>query len=509
MTAADLASTSREQLIDVILSQDATNNRLQEENTELQHRLAWLERQLFGEKSERFVPNDQQLSLELDEQHRGDSPTSTERITYDRKVRKKQRGHGRGPMPTHLPIKDVTLEPHGDAVDGKHIGDEITWEYKMKRGSLYVQRYIRPKYAGSDSEGVVIAPLPPRPIEKGNAGPSLLAHIIVEKYLYHMPLDRQRRKFKTEYQVDFPESTLCDWVRQSCFWFDSVYDVLVKQVQNSSYIQADETPVPVLTRDKRGKTHRGYFWVYHTPVENITVFVYSKSRARAGPNEFLKDFKGTLQVDGYTGYNEVLSKQRVVWAACMAHVRRNFEDALKSSREEATYALEAMKQWFAVEAESKDAGLDYDQRLAVRKDKIGPSMEQFHIWLKEQVLAVLPKSPLGKAVAYALNQWKGFEPFLNDGRIELSNNWVENKIRPVALGRKNYMFKGSHDAAQRGAMIYSLCATAQMNNIDPYIYFTDILERLPAAKASDIADFTPANWKPLYMNEAIRREQED
>ena len=136
-------------------------------------------------------------------------------------------------------------------------------------------------------------------------------------------------------------------------------------------------------------------------------------------------------------------------------------------------------------------------------------MEQFHGWLKEQALSALPKSPQGKAVAYALNQWKGFEPFLNDGRIELSNNRVENQIRPVALGRKNYLFKGSHDAAQRGAIIYSLSATAQVLNIDPYIYFTDLLERLPAAKSSDIDDFVPAQWKPRYEDEALKREEED
>lgn len=505
MTASQLAQTSRRKLIDTVLSLD-------EENAELKHRLVWLERQLFGQKSERFVPTDEhQTALELNvETTQDSSPGAKQRISYERTTPNKQRGHGRGPMPTHLPIKDVQLEPDGDGAEGTHIGDEITWEYRMKRGSLYVQRFIRPKYAKPDGKGVVIAPLPPRPIDKGNAGSSLLADIIVQKYLYHMPLDRQRRKFKIEYQVDFPESTLCDWVRQSCFWFEPVYGVLMKQVQNSDYIQADETPIQVLTRDKRGKSHRGYFWVYHAPLEGITVFVYSKSRARAGPNDFLKDFKGTLQVDGYTGYKEVLARSEVIWAACMAHVRRKFEEALKSNPQQATHALQTIKAWFAVEAEAKKAGLNHEQRLTLRREKtVVSSMETFHGWLKEQAFSMLPKSPLGKAVTYALNQWKGFEPFQNDGRIELSNNRVENQIRPVALGRKNYLFKGSHDAAQRGAIIYSLCATAQKNDIDPYIYFTDLLERLPAAKASDIADFVPALWKPRYEHDAVKREEHD
>lgn len=492
MTVSDLATASRGQLVETILA--------------LEHELDWLKRQLFGRKSERFVPDESQTSLELGVASGPGGPITTERITYDRKRREHHEGHSRSPMPTHLPVKEVTLEPDGE---GEHIGDEITWEFRMKRGSLYVQRYIRPKYAKPDGEGVLIAPLPPRAIEKGNAGPSLLSYITVQKYLYHMPLDRQRRKFKTEYQVNFSESTLCDWIRQSCFWFTPVYDVLATQVRKSSYIQADETPIPVLTRDKRGKTHRGYFWVYHAPLEKITVFVYSKSRSRDGPSDFLKDFRGTLQVDGYAGYNEVLSKDGVTWAACMAHVRRKFEDALGSNAEQAAYALETMKGWFAVEAQAKESDLCAEERLALRREKTVPSMQTFHSWLKEQALTALPKSPLGKAVAYALNQWKGFEPFQNDGRIELSNNWVENQIRPVALGRKNYLFKGSHEAAQRGAIIYSLSATAQMNGIDPYIYFTDLLERLPAAKAADIENYTPANWKPRYMDEAIRREQED
>jgi transposase len=502
MTASDLATASREELVDTILTQHA---QLQELG-ELRHRLAWLERQLFGQKSERFAANDEQLTLDLGEQQSSEPPSRTQRISYERRSSRKQEGHGRGPMPTHLPIKDVVLEPDGE---GEHIGDEVTWEYRMKRGSLYVVRYTRPKYARPDGAGVLIAPLPPRAIEKGNAGASLLSYITVEKYVYHTPLDRQRRKFKTEYHVDFSESTLCDWIRQSCFWFEPAYGVGVEQVRGSSYIQADETPILVQSPDKRGKTHRGYFWVYHAPLEKVTIFVYSKSRARAGPTDFLKGFKGVLQVDGYAGYNEVLSGDGVTWAACMAHVRRKFEEALESASEQAAYALEIMKGWFAVEAQAKELELCAEERLALRREKTVPSMNEFHSWLKEQALSVLPKSPLGKAVTYALNQWKGFEPFQNDGRIELSNNLVENQIRPVALGRKNYLFKGSHEAAQRAAVIYSLTATAKMHGIDPYIYFTDLLERLPAAKAGDIPNFTPANWKARYMDEAVSKHNDD
>ena len=502
MTGTQLANRPHEELVETILAQDS-------EISSLRHELTWLKRQLFGQKSERYISNDEQTRLDLGVAPQQAQPSTTQKISYERKSGQNKDGHCRGPMPTHLPIKDVQLEPDEECADGEHIGDEISWEYVMKRGSLYVKRYIRPKYARPNGGGISMASLPPRPIEKGNAGASFLAHIIVEKYLYQMPLERQRRKFRTEYQVDLAESTLCDWVRRSCFWFEPVYRVLVDQVCKSSYIQADETPIPVLSTDVKGKTHRGYYWVYHAVEDNIIVFSYSRSRSRDGPNEFLKGFKGTLQVDGYAGYNEVLSREDVVWSACMAHVRRKFDESLNSSRDEATYALDAMKQWFAAEKESKNGELDAAQRLTVRKENIAAAMRAFHDWLNNQALSALPKSPLGKAVAYSLNQWKGFEPFLNDGRIELSNNLVENAIRPVALGRKNYLFKGSHEAAQRGAMIYSLAATIQKHDCDPYLYLKDLLTRLPAAQSHDIDNFTPANWARLYKDAAIQEEQEE
>jgi len=496
MTADHLASATREELVEEVLS--------------LQHELAWLKRQLFGQKSERFVSDDQQTSLDLDVGSQDSAPSATpQSITCERKPGTKRQGHCRSTMPTHLPVKDVRIEPAEQEQKGECIGEDITWEFAMKRGSLYIKRYIRPKYRQADNGGIVMAPLAPRVIEKGNADASLLAHIITDKYLYHIPLDRQRRKFKAEYQVDFAESTLCDWVRRSCFWFEPVYIALVQQAVQSSYIQADETPIRVLSSTVKGKSHQGYFWVYHAVEEKIVVFDYSRSRSRDGPNTFLEKFSGTLQADGYAGYNEVSSREDVSWAACMAHVRRKFKESLSSSPDEAAHALEMMKMWFAVEKESQEAGLDAAQRLAVRREKIEPSMTAFHTWLKEQALTALPKSPLGKAVSYALNQWKGFPPFLNDGRIELSNNLVENAIRPVTLGRKNYLFKGSDNAAQRSAIIYSLAATIQKLDCDPYLYFKDLLKKLPAAKSSQIDSFTPGNWARIYKEQALTEADGD
>ncbi len=491
MTVADLSSAPREKLVDEIIR--------------LQYQLDWYERQMFGSKSERFIPaDDSQTSLTLGVEQKASAPAVAQHITYERRDTKKQEGHCRGTMPTNLPVKDIIIEPDEDITGCERIGEDVTWHYEMKRGSLYVERTIRPKYVRKVGTGIAIAVLPAQAIDKGNAGAGLLAQILTDKYVYALPLDRQRRKYRSEYGVEFSESLLCGWVRQSCFWIEPVYNFAVERVKNATYVQADETPIQVLVTDVKGKTHRGYFWVYRAVLENLVVFVYSPSRSRAGPNEFLKDFKGVLQVDGYAGYNEVLAHKEVRWAACMAHVRRGFDKALPYFHSDASYALKVIKGWFDIEKESKETGLDHAARLAQRTEKIAPSMDAFHKWLKQTSLTTLPKEPLGKAVAYALNQWEGFKPFLSDGRVELSNNGVENDIRPVAIGRKNYLFKGSHDAAQRGAMIYSLVETARALGLDPYAVIYALLKKLPSAKTSEMDSFKPHNWAGLIQNTVMQ-----
>lgn len=274
-----------------------------------------------------------------------------------------------------------------------------------------------------------------------------------------MPLDRQRKRFKNEYNVDIAESILCDIIKHTTFWLEPVYSEYVKMIKGSKYIQADETPIPVLTRDNREKTHRGYFWVYYNPLEKIVCFDYRKNRSSDRPNEFLKDFKGILQVDCYDGYNAITSRQDVVQAGCMDHIRQDFKDALQYDKELASYVLEQIATWYEVEKSARDHRCFFDERLALRQDYVIPKMKNFIVWLDEQVHKVLPKSVIGKAVSYALNQWSTMTPYMSDGRIELSNILVENAIRPVALGRKNFLFAGSHEAAQRAAIIYSLVAT--------------------------------------------------
>jgi transposase len=497
MNVAQARNATREELI-------AENDRNEARIAELEHRLAWLERQVFGTKSERFIPaDDTQTSLDLGLPASADA-TATKTISYDRKEAKKDgQGHGRGSMPTHLPIIDEIIEPDTIPNGSVLIGEECSWRYEYQRGSLRIKRTIRRKYALPNQEGVLIAALPPSPIEKGNAGPSLIAHAMQSKYEFHIPLDRQRKMIEQECGELLSESFMCDIIMRGCFWLEPILVGMTAHVQQCRYLQADETPIEVLCKDRRGKTHRGYYWVYYDPLGKVIVFDYRKSRSREGPNAFLANFKGTLQVDGYEGYNDLIGRPDIVRAACMDHVRRYFEQALQCQQMEAEYALSVIGSWYAVEEQSRALQLDAAGKLARRLELIAPSMSQFHEWLKAQAMRALPKSPLAKAAAYALGQWNGFSPFLNDGTIHLSNCLIENGIRPVAIGRKNYMFKGSHEAAQRGAMIYSIIGTSKLHGIDRFEYLTDIFTRLPAATSKQVDSFLPQNWKPVNKNDSV------
>jgi len=388
------------------------------------------------------------------------------------------------------------IEPQEDVSGLVRIGEEVSWYYDMEPASLRIIRTTRPKYARPKGEGVITAPLPPLPIEKGNAGPGLMAQVTIDKFVYHLPLDRQRKKFHNDYAVNFSESWLCDLVKNVGFWIRPVYAAYIKQMLKAKYLCADETPIRVLVKDRKGRTHRGYFWLYYDPLAKIVIFDYRKSRSRDGPVQFLKDYRGILQVDGYDGYNEIIARNGIRRMACMDHVRRKFEQALGNDRTRASHALDTMREWYALERTARDEGLSLDQRFERRVAETVPSMKKFGQWLKEQLPQVLPKSAIGIAVSYALNQWPFFEPFQTDAQVEISNIKTENKVRPVAIGRKNYLFKGSHEAAQRGAMIYSLVATAKNHGINPYEYIKDLLTQLPAAKNSDISRFLIPSWQP-------------
>ena len=254
---------------------------------------------------------------------------------------------------------------------------------------------------------------------------------------------------------------------------------------------ADETPIPVQTKDKAGATHKGYHWVYYAPHEKLVCFDYRKGRGRDGPQEFLESFRGMLQSDGYNAYDIYENKEGVTLFGCMAHARRKFENAKDNDPQRAEYVLERIRKLYMVEREAREGNLTYEEREKLRIEKSLPVLEELEKWMKEQLPEVLPKSSVGQAIAYTLGLWNRLTRYTQNGQVEIDNNLIENSIRPVALGRKNYLFAGSHEAAQQAAMIYSFLGTCKINNIEPYEWLKNTLQRIPDQSIRELDELLP------------------
>jgi hypothetical protein len=254
---------------------------------------------------------------------------------------------------------------------------------------------------------------------------------------------------------------------------------------------ADETPIPVQTSNKPGSTHKGYHWVYYSPLDKLVCFDYKKTRGRDGPKAFLKDFTGALQTDGYNAYNIFEAKEYVTLLACMAHARRKFEHALDNDPKRAEYAMEKIQALYRIEKEARESNLSHEQRKTLRQEKAKPILQEFEQWMKEQLPEVLPKSMIGKAINYTMGLWNRLIRYIDDGKWEIDNNLVENSIRPVALGRKNYLFAGSHEAAKQAAMIYSFLGTCKLNNVEPFQWLKETLSRIPDQSIQKLDELLP------------------
>jgi transposase len=457
----------------------AENSRLSAEITYLREELALLKRMLFGQKRERFVGLDRenQLLLDLGLADADSNKAEIEKVEYTRrKVAKPQIPPSRNPLPA------------------QRIGEQVTEELEYKPGRLYVNRYIRPKYARENGEGILIGSLPDRPIEKGIPGPGLLSHILISKFVDHLPLYRQLQQFKRE-KVDIAQSTINDWVRYSCELLEPLYESQVAEILKSVYLMADETPIQVLDKSKRGKSHRGYFWVYYSPLDRGVFFDYRDNRSREGPHEILNDFKEFLQTDKYTGYDKLAEKSEIIAVGCFAHARRKFEQSLGSDPKRSEWMLAQIRELYKIERRAREKGLSFKERYQLRQEESVPILKDIKTWLDQQMVEVLPKSQIGQAIGYMHSFWNRLEQYVEDGRLEIDNNFVENAIRPVALGRKNYLFAGSHNGAKRAAIIYSLVMTAKLQNIEPFAYLKDILTRIASYPHKKISDLLPINWK--------------
>lgn len=463
----------------------------------LKHELAQLKRMIFGSKSERHIPAVSNQATLFDLPEAEEPQVQKEQISYTRDKAKAKSKAVRLELPAHLPRKTEVIEPENLPEGARKLNEKITEVLEYEPGTIYVRQIIRPYYVGESNDektNIIIAELPSRALPKSNAGEGLIAYFLISKFVDHLPFYRIVQMLKRQ-GVEIAESTINGWFTAAVQLLEPLYEVLRQKVLKTDYLMADETPIPVQTKDKPGATHKGYHWVYYNPLSKTVLFDYQKSRGREGPDDLLKNFTGYLQTDGYKSYNNLSNKAHITQLACWAHARRYFEKALDNDKTRSEQALGLIRALYAIERMAKEQNLQADQIRDLRQNKSKPVLDELETWLKEEAANVLPQSAIGKAIAYTIKLWPRLTRYIEDGRLNIDNNLTENSIRPVALGRKNYLFAGSHDAAQRAAMIYSFFATCKINNIEPFNWLKDTLTKIADHPANRLEELLPGTIK--------------
>ena len=479
---------------------------------QLTDQLAWYRRKFWSASSERFVPQDpNQRKIDFDglellpEEEESAREADQELSAYERsKPKKKKKQAVRLPLPEDLRREEEVIEPDGVDESWVRIGEEVTELLEHKPGELYVRRIVRPKYAikpaqqqAEEKTGIRIASLPLMPLPRSNAGASLLAELLINKYQYHLPFHRQIAIFKL-IGVSLPASTINGWFQGGCDLLRALYHRLRELVLSSDYIQVDESTVPVINSEKH-KTVKAYLWMVRSVPKNMVFFHYDKgSRAQKVIVNLLKNFQGAIQTDGYAAYSIYEQKKGVLLLGCWAHARRKFEESLKEDKAGAEYALAQIGKIYRVEEMATEQQLNDEQRAELRKKLAYPILCAFEKWIANYYPKVLPKGRMGKALSYTYSIFHRLTRYHLDGRYKPDNNLAENAIRPLALGRKNYLFCGNHDAAENAAVIYSLLGCCKANDVNPRKWMTDVLTRIPTYNndySLDLADLLPHNWK--------------
>ena len=413
-------------------------------------------------------------------------------------------------LPARLPREEMRLDVEHQACPccgGKlHlIGETVSEMLDHVPARLRVIRICRPRYGCRACGTIHQAPAPERPIAKGLASPALLAHVLVAKYCDHLPLYRQSQIF-ARHGIEIDRSTLANWVGGACWWLEPLQQRLAEHVFGSQKLFADDTPIPVLDPG-RGRTKTGRLWVYARddrpwsgPEPPAAVYFYSPDRKAERPAAHLQDFRGVLQVDGYAGFERLTAPGDIVLAACWAHARRKFYDLHEATGSPiAAEALRRIAELYAIERSIQ--GHTADARRHVRNTSARPLIEMMKPWLEMELGRVPPAGALAEAIRYALARWPALTRFLDDGRIELDNNPVERAIRPIALGCKNHLFAGSDSGGGRWATVCSLIATAKLNNVEPFAYLRNVLQRMTDGHpANRLDELLPWNWQPMSVN---------
>ncbi len=467
---------------------------LQQENALLRRKVDLLVRRVFGSSSERLSPGQLELLLASPEAAAPVAVSEPAPLPAMPRPRKERRPR----LPENLPVIEEVLDPEpvkASPSEWRRIGEEVSEQLDYEPGRFLRRRLVRPKYVRkADREAApIMAPLPERLQDRSLPAPGLLAHVLVGKYCDHLPLYRQERIYATRHGVNLSRQTLARWVELAAGWLRPVYREIKAGVLAGGYVQVDETPVDYLDPG-RGKTGQGYLWTCARPGGDV-VFHWETGRAAGCLGNLLSaDFTGTLQCDGYTAY-PAFARQHpkpVKLAGCWAHVRRKFHEAREQSPRLAGWFLRQIQHLYQVEARLRENKAGPRLREAVRAGGSRMIVERVRRAMSRVQPRLLPQSPLGQAAAYALGQWPGLTAYLEDGRVEIDNNTVENAIRPTALGKKNWLFVGEAGAGERGAILYTVIESCRRRGLDPYAYLRDVLTRLPSLTNHQVADITPA-----------------
>jgi transposase len=500
------ATESEQRIAELDRVLDATSasyEELQHEHASMLEELAWYKRWVHGRRRERMVEaQSQQHLFDLTPPDAAEVPAPLD----SREARQEIAGHSRRrPCQRELDLSSLPHHRHErDLPDTEkicsgcrrakdRIGEEVTRILEYVPSKLEVHEHVRPKYACRYCKDGVSSPPPPeRPIARGIAGPGLIAQIVVSKFGDHLPLYRQEDIF-ARHGLHLSRSTLCDWVSAAADLFRPLYELQRRLMLQSAVLWTDDTPVTVLVGGEEG-SRQGRFWTYVGDGEHpYSVYDFTMSRGRDGPQNFLRNFRGYLHADAYAGYDGVFlgSGSEIVEVACWAHARRKFFDARTSSPREAHQVLDWIGQLYDIEDRARP--LTATARRELRAAEAVPVLDRLDVYLVQLASHALPKSALAKAVTYARNQWNALRSYTKDGRLTIDNNTSERTLRHQAIGRKNWLFLGSQAAGPRAAVLYTILAGAKRHRIEPWAYVRELLLRLHAEDAC-LEDMLPDHW---------------
>jgi len=484
--------------------------------TKLKQQIEMLQRRIWGKSSEKYIPEDplqrkldfEGLDLLPEEKELATSAKEEiEKYKAIRVVEVKEKKHQvRKPLSESLPREETHIYPENINLENwTELAPEITEVLERESARWYVRRIIRHKYVLKDKslvqdseKQVVTAPMPALPIAKSYAGASVLADIIIDKYVNHLPFYRQIEMFKQQ-GISIAPATINGWFQQVADLMRPAYYRLKELILDSDYIQSDETTIPIINNEKH-QTVKGYIWMVRAVMPRLVLFHYDHgSRAQKVALQLFKDYQGVIQSDGYAVYDMYENKKGVLPIGCWAHARRYFEEALKEDKARASYALEQIGLLYDVERQADRENLSFDQRADLRSRLAYPIMVAFEKWLLNEIPKVLPKGRIGKAIRYTYNIYHKLTRYHLDGRFRIDNNLGENAIRPIALGRKNWLFCGNDDAAENAAIMYSMlgcCKAHKINFRDWLVFFLNNIHEYDNDYSKDLAELLPHNFKP-------------